>query len=204
MHPSGIVPIIAGAAAITPWWQPTNGTTWQIILSQTLDPNNLPNVQAIDSDIPSATFSSQYEEWRADAADFRAQPWNLGDPLDVWPGERWVNSRALGIRAIITNRVAIGLKNGALIVPQVVDIVDFKVNESCQKNSPDSANYDECKRYQPFVAWGKPVFEIEYVDGTSSMGDTMRICWNPIADGFSTLIKKKSLDRSMVDCSMQG
>ncbi|KAI5357955.1 hypothetical protein Slin14017_G113160 [Septoria linicola] len=184
MHPSEIVPIIAGAAAITPWWQPTNGTTWQIILSQTLDPNNLPSVQAIDShmyDNSKATwsavktkgykticyFSSQYEEWRADAADFRAQPWNLGDPLDVWPGERWVNSRALGIRAIMTNRVAIGLKNDALVVPQVVDIVDFKVNESCQKNSPDSANYDEY--------------------------------------GFSTLIKKKkSLDSSVVDCSMQG
>ncbi|KAL4444089.1 hypothetical protein ABPG75_011826 [Micractinium tetrahymenae] len=49
-------------------------------------------------------FSTQYEEWRADASQFKAS--DLGKPLDGWPGERWVDIRSANIRTIMRNRLA--------------------------------------------------------------------------------------------------
>ncbi|KAL4418983.1 hypothetical protein ABPG77_004456 [Micractinium sp. CCAP 211/92] len=49
-------------------------------------------------------FSTQYEDWRADAALFKAPV--LGNPLGDWPGERWVDIRAASIRSIMRARIA--------------------------------------------------------------------------------------------------
>ena len=263
MHYSHFAAVLFSASAVNAWWKPANGTTWQIILSEVLDPNNLPNVQAIDGDLFDNSkanwatikskgyqticyFSTQYEEWRPDAQLFRSQPQNLGANLDDWAGERWVNTRADGIRSIMKSRIkeaknrgcdaidpdnidaylhngggfnltqddavnyirflaaeahaldlAIGLKNGDDIVSRVIDVVDFEVNEQCQQ-------YNECQKYRPFVAKGKPVFEIEYVTGTPSAAKIKSVCQNTTAKGFSTVIKHMSLDKWVVDCSKQG
>ncbi|PPJ50098.1 hypothetical protein CBER1_05049 [Cercospora berteroae] len=118
-----VVPVSFLVSPALAWWKPQPNTTWQIILSETLNPSSLPAVPVIDSDLfdnPKSIwtavkarnikticyFSSQYEDWRPDASNFTSQPQNLGDSLDGWPGERWVNTRATGIRDIMRARLA--------------------------------------------------------------------------------------------------
>ncbi|KAF2207827.1 glycoside hydrolase family 114 protein [Cercospora zeae-maydis SCOH1-5] len=254
------------------WWKPQPNTNWQIILSKPLNRTSLPSVPVIDSDLfdnPKSTwtaakarnikticyFSTQYEDWRPDAAKFTSQPQNLGNSLDGWPGERWVNTRATEIRNIMRARIqeakargcdaidpdnidaylhsgggfgltqsdavdyvrflaaeahkldlAVGLKNGDDIVPQLVDSVDFAVVEECQANSDltsGSGYYDECGKYQALIKKGKAVFSIEYVEGTPSKATVQRICKNVIAKGFGVLIKHYDLAEWVVDCSKQ-
>ncbi|KAF2691981.1 glycoside hydrolase family 114 protein [Lentithecium fluviatile CBS 122367] len=51
--------------------------------------------------------------------------------------------------------LAIGLKNALDLIPDVVDVVQFAVNEQCHE-------YSECDAYKPFSDAGKAVFNIEY------------------------------------------
>lgn len=51
--------------------------------------------------------------------------------------------------------LAIALKNDVEQVPELVDHFDYAVAEQC-------AQYDECGGFRPFIAAGKPVFDIEY------------------------------------------
>ena len=51
-----------------------------------------------------------------------------------------------------------GLKNSLAIIPDVVNIVDFAVNEQCSV-------FLECDKYDPFTKAGKPTFHIEYPKG---------------------------------------
>ncbi|CAK1360936.1 hypothetical protein CB0940_03645 [Cercospora beticola] len=124
------------------WWKPTPTPTWQIILSSTLrtsPPPSSSNYSIIDSDLfdnPPSTwslykrnsirticyFSTQFEDWRPDASNFTSQPQNLGSSLDGWPGERWVNTKATGIRNIMKSRIAEAKKRGCdAIDPDNID-----------------------------------------------------------------------------------
>jgi hypothetical protein len=49
--------------------------------------------------VPVCYFSTQYENWRADAGAFT--PSILGNALDSWPGERWVDIRSPVLRDIM-------------------------------------------------------------------------------------------------------
>jgi hypothetical protein len=85
----------------------TPGVTWYWQLQGTLDTSIHVGVYDIDMfDTPTSTISGlkaqgrtvvcyfsagSYEEWRSDAADFDSDL--LGDPLDGWPGERWLDIR---------------------------------------------------------------------------------------------------------------
>lgn len=51
-----------------------------------------------------------------------------------------------------------GLKNAGSIIPDVIDMVQFSVNEQC-------VQYNECDVFDAFIQDGKPVFHIEYPDG---------------------------------------
>ncbi|KAF2752184.1 glycoside hydrolase family 114 protein [Sporormia fimetaria CBS 119925] len=51
--------------------------------------------------------------------------------------------------------IAIGLKNAVDMIPDVIDAVDFAVNEQCHE-------YSECAKYKPFTAQNKAIFNIEY------------------------------------------
>ena len=51
--------------------------------------------------------------------------------------------------------LAMGLKNAGSIIPDVIDKVQFSVNEQCSQ-------YDECDVFAAFIEEGKPVFHIEY------------------------------------------
>ncbi|KAF2268320.1 hypothetical protein CC78DRAFT_530235, partial [Lojkania enalia] len=92
--------------------------------------------------------------------------------------------------------LTLGLKNAGDIIPQVLPIVQFSVNEQC-------VEYGECETFKPFIDAGKPVFHIEYPDGAGE-GDGLedsvvqKFCGD---DGdargseiFSTVLKKMDLD----------
>ena len=89
--------------------------------------------------------------------------------------DRWLadaaHSRGLGV----------GLKNDLDQVPQLASSFDFSIDEQC-------AQYKECDALSPFVAAGKPVFEIEYKLKTS------RFCAQAAALGFAAMRKHLSLN----------
>jgi hypothetical protein len=51
--------------------------------------------------------------------------------------------------------LAVGLKNGLGLIPDLLGRYDFAVNEQCFQ-------YHECTRYKPFLDAGKAVFNVEY------------------------------------------
>jgi hypothetical protein len=84
--------------------------------------------------------------------------------------------------------LAVALKNDGDQVIDLVDYFDFSVQEECHE-------FDECALYEPFVAAGKPVFNIEY--GT----DSATVCAPARARDFRTLIMPLALDgSSRVSC----
>ncbi|EIW78245.1 glycoside hydrolase family 114 protein [Coniophora puteana RWD-64-598 SS2] len=88
-----------------------------------------------------------------------------------------------------------GLKNAGDIVPQVVDVAEWVVNEQC-------VQYDECDLYQPFIKANKPVFHIEYTDDATASPDFVKkSCSGGGTDGFSTLIKHMDLGNWTTTCS---
>ncbi|CAO2657842.1 Nn.00g071020.m01.CDS01 [Neocucurbitaria sp. VM-36] len=96
--------------------------------------------------------------------------------------------------------LTMGLKNAGDIIPAVLPLVHFSVNEQC-------AEYGECSTFHPFIDAGKPVFHIEYPDGagegeeqTQGLKEDVveKFCGNKGdaegSDGFSTVLKKMELD----------
>lgn len=97
------------------WWKPAPGASWQIQLQGALDTSVAVSVYDIDLfDTPPATIdklhkrgskvicyfnAGAFEAWRQDAGSFPAAV--LGNPLDDWPGERWLDVRRLDLLAPI-------------------------------------------------------------------------------------------------------
>jgi len=55
-------------------------------------------------------FSTQYEDWRPDASSFTAAV--LGNSLDNWPGEQYVDIRSTVVRNIMTARMDLAVSKG--------------------------------------------------------------------------------------------
>lgn len=96
--------------------------------------------------------------------------------------------------------LAISLKNAGEIVPSVVGLVDFSVNESC-------AEYSECNIWQSFIQQGKPVFHVEYPKGSSTnnynnvpTNQANKVCDAGGSSGFSSIIKNQNLDDFIQNC----
>lgn len=106
-------------------WAPQPGTTWQWQLTGTIDTSF--DVQMYDIDLFDNTaatvttlhskgravicyFSTQYENWRPDAASFTSAV--LGSNLDDWPGERYVDIRSSVVRAIMQARLDLAVSKG--------------------------------------------------------------------------------------------
>ncbi|MCA9922181.1 MAG: endo alpha-1,4 polygalactosaminidase [Anaerolineales bacterium] len=106
-EPTVFLPLVQTDAAI---WQPTPGTSWQWQLSGTIDTSFDVMMYDIDLfDTPQATIdllhgdgrivicyfsAGSYENWRPDAGDFPGAV--LGNTLDGWPDERWLDIRQIG------------------------------------------------------------------------------------------------------------
>ncbi len=120
-----------------PIWQPLPGTSWQIQLTGTLDTSYDVDVYDIDlfdttTDQISALHAAgrkvicyfsagTREDWRPDAGDFPAAV--LGNDLPEWPGEKW-----LDIRAIST------------LAPIMQARMDLAVSKGCDGVDPDNVD----------------------------------------------------------------
>lgn len=96
--------------------------------------------------------------------------------------------------------LSIGLKNAGEIVPQVVNTVQYSVNEAC-------VAYDECATFAPFIKASKPVFHVEYPKGPDvnnnlavSSANKTTVCHAKGEDKFSTIIKNQNLDAWIEVC----
>ncbi|RAL07652.1 endo alpha-1,4 polygalactosaminidase [Aspergillus homomorphus CBS 101889] len=90
--------------------------------------------------------------------------------------------------------LSIGLKNAGSIIPQVIENMQWCVNEQC-------AEMAECDTYVPFVQQNKPVFHIEYPkdDGDSgavavAAAKKTSACEFQDSALFSTVLKNMNLD----------
>ena len=95
--------------------------------------------------------------------------------------------------------LSIGLKNAGDIVLDVINLMQWSVNEECLAN-------DECQTFQPFIQQGKPVFHVEYPKGNSNTNTFVatntknEICDGANTKGFSTIIKNMNLDTWIETC----
>ncbi|KAF9527430.1 glycoside hydrolase superfamily [Crepidotus variabilis] len=109
---------------------------------------------------------------------------------------KWLSTEAA------KHNIHIGLKNAGEIIPSVIDSVAFSVNEECNQ-------INECQVWEAFPNAGKPVFNVEYIDGGDNgssrrdVGPVRRVDWKrdggpvgqcPGTNGFSSVVKKLSLD----------
>ena len=115
----------AAAAPVTPW-TPKVTDTWQWQLTGTIDTSYNVVVYDIDLfDAPDSVITSLHnsgrhvvcyfsagsaENWRPDYSKFK--PADLGNPLDGWPGEKWVDTRSANVRSIMASRLDLAKSRG--------------------------------------------------------------------------------------------
>ncbi|ROQ28619.1 endo alpha-1,4 polygalactosaminidase [Gallaecimonas pentaromativorans] len=84
--------------------------------------------------------------------------------------------------------LSVGLKNDLNQVTDLVDYMDFAINEQC-------FNYGECDYLTPFVNANKPVFNIEYNSQyVSDASARSELCQQAASAGLSTLVLPKKLN----------
>lgn len=128
-----------------PWWRPGVGITWQIQLSRPPRAGQIiPGLGAYEIDLFETSaqriaaikgtgakvicyFSAgTYEEWRPDRKKFPARA--IGNELDDWPGERYLDIRSKQVRSIMVKRLDLAVKKGCDAVDP--DNVDGYRNDS--------------------------------------------------------------------------
>ena len=99
-----------------------------------------------------------------------------------------------------SRNMSVGLKNAGAIIPDVIDGMQWSVNEQC-------AQYDECDTYDAFPQAGKPVFHIEYPKGEDTNNNkpvtvqqAKAACDFSDSKNFSTVIKNMNLDNWVETC----
>lgn len=113
-------------AAYSGWYRPDTNTTWQWQLSGTVNTAydvDLYDIDLFDSspELVSQLHSSgkkvicyfsagSYENWRDDAGDFLST--DLGNNLDDWAGEKWLDIRSDNVRSIMRERLDLAAQKG--------------------------------------------------------------------------------------------
>jgi hypothetical protein len=116
---AAIPPPMDDAAVPPSIWTPAPRTSWQWQLTGTIDTSFDVAMYDIDLfDAPQSVIdglhtsgrivicyfsAGSYENWRPDIGDFPASA--LGNPLSGWPGERWLDVRSDGVRAVMRARL---------------------------------------------------------------------------------------------------
>ncbi|KAI6912581.1 hypothetical protein D0869_05059 [Hortaea werneckii] len=141
-------------------WQPGARATWQIVLRHPLELS--PNAPAIEPDVdifdidlfdnPASTIDAlhklgkkvvcyfsagSYEPYRSDSSQFRES--DLGEPLDGWPDEKWLDLNSPNVRRIMADRIALARKKGCDAIDP--DNIDSYNND----NGLDLEAYDSIK-----------------------------------------------------------
>jgi hypothetical protein len=124
------------------WYKPSVSVTWQWQLSETI--NSSYSVEIFDIDLfdSSANLIQQlqatghkvicyfsagsYENWRFDGPQFNLDV--LGNTMDGWPDERWLDIRSKNVRAIMKKRLDLAKQKGCDGVEP--DNVDAYTNNS--------------------------------------------------------------------------
>ncbi len=114
-------PIVGGD-----WYQPPVSATWQLQLQGDLDAvydvdiydidplefesSQITQLQSNGSRVICYFSAGSHENWREDAGDFASE--DLGNTLDGWPGERWLDIRSESVRAIMLSRLQLAAQKG--------------------------------------------------------------------------------------------
>lgn len=117
-----------------PWWRPGLATTWNIQLTGDIVTDVDAELHDIDLfDAPQATIDALHadgrrvicyfsagssEDWRPDFNDL--DPAALGEPLDGWPGEKWLDVRHPSVWSVMRGRL------------------DLAVTKNCDGVDPDN------------------------------------------------------------------
>jgi hypothetical protein len=107
-------------------WMPSVNDTWQLQLQGTINTSYNAAVFDIDLfDTPQATINAlkaqgkrvvcyfsagSSENWRPDFSKFKAA--DLGNALDGWAGERWLDTRSANVRAVMMARMDLAKSKG--------------------------------------------------------------------------------------------
>lgn len=87
--------------------------------------------------------------------------------------------------------LSIGLKNSADLLTTLLPSYDWAIIEEC-------ADQGWCAAFHPFIAAGKPVFQVEYTD---SGVDFEKACAEAKVNRFTALLKHRSLDAWVQQCA---
>ncbi|WOO86362.1 uncharacterized protein LOC62_08G009841 [Vanrija pseudolonga] len=194
-------------------WQPPVGASWQIVLSQSIVasdvPTITPDVDVYDVDLfdtPPETIAAlhargkhvvcSYEAWRTDAARF--DNGDLGSALKGWQGENWVKTGSPTVRAVMTSRIQLAASKG------------------CDAHRPGKRRRLNCVEFLASTAAGyKMSIGLKNAGDIipsvlSSVGFSVNehselnaACNSSGTKGFSTVIKKMSLDKWVQYCNDQ-
>ncbi len=145
LSPTVYLPLVtASPSPSADWWQPHPGTSWQWQLdSGQIDISFDVQMYDIDLfDVPAATIAQlhtdgrvvicyfsagSWEDWRPDAGDF--PPAVIGNPLEGWPGEKWLDIRQIDALApIMRARLDLAVQKGCDGVEP--DNVDGYINDT--------------------------------------------------------------------------
>ncbi|KAH6967806.1 glycoside hydrolase superfamily [Ilyonectria sp. MPI-CAGE-AT-0026] len=140
-------------------WKPSVGDTWQIVLQDPIKVNKKtlsPNVKVWTLDMydnDASTFKAlqdagkkvicyfsagSWEDWRDDADQFNDS--DLGNDMDGWDDERWLNTRSTNVRNIMKKRIAYAASKGCNAIDP--DNLDGYGNDTGMNLSKaDSINY---------------------------------------------------------------
>ncbi|NOK64120.1 MAG: endo alpha-1,4 polygalactosaminidase [Chloroflexi bacterium AL-W] len=124
------------------WYHPLVSVTWQWQLSGTINPSyeveiydidlfdssedTIQTLQATGKKVICYLSAGSYEEWRSDANLFSEQ--DLGNPLDGWAGERWLDIRSNTVHSIMIQRLDLAQQKGCDGVEP--DNMDAYINDS--------------------------------------------------------------------------
>jgi len=153
--PSTAVPASGRVCPAGTWWAPAPQTTWQWQLTGTIDTSY--DVQMYDIDLFDNTaetiatlhsqgrvvicyFSTQYENWRPDASSFTSAV--IGNGLDGWTGENYVDIRSTVVRNIMTARMDLAVTKGCDgLEPDNVD--GYENDSGFPVTAADQLNFNE-------------------------------------------------------------
>lgn len=109
----------AAPATVSAQWRPTASDTWQWQLRGPIDTSYEVKIYDVDLfDVDAKTLAAlkvagrkvvcyfsagSAEDWRPDYAKFSAA--NMGNALQGWPGERWLDVRSATVRSVLISRL---------------------------------------------------------------------------------------------------
>jgi len=157
---SNITLNISNAINNTGFWKPSPGLSWQLQLTGELNTNYDVDVYDIDLfDTPKEKIeelhsrnikvicyfsAGSWENWRADSEDFPSEV--LGNVLEEWPDEKWLDISRIDILApIMEKRLDLAVEKGC-------DGVDPDNIDGYKNNNGFSLTYEEQLAYNKWLA----------------------------------------------------